>query len=127
MTTFQIIGVTIAGTMATVVAVAMLRGSVRRLTALPWLALWTAATIALIQPQWTTRVAHALGIGRGADVVLYAAVLGGLVIALRLSLAVRHLERQTTVLVRELALLRAELDYRDVGTETPPTAEPGVG
>jgi hypothetical protein len=49
-----------------------------------------------------------VGIGRGADIVLYCAVLVGTFVAFRLSLAQRRLEREMTLLVREVALLRAE-------------------
>ncbi len=107
MSPFQLLGLGAAALMAMVSALAMARTPSRRVPLLPWLALWTLAAVAFAVPDATTRFAHLLGIGRGADVVLYCAVLGGLLVAFRLSMAQRRLERELTLLVRELAVQQA--------------------
>lgn len=104
MTLFQLMGLGAAGLMALLTATAMARRPSRRVPLLPWLGLWLLAAMAFAVPDATTRFARLLGIGRGADVVLYCAVLGGLLVAFRLSMAQRRLERELTVLVRELAV-----------------------
>jgi hypothetical protein len=101
---FQTAGVIASSLVAVAIAVSMARTPSRRAALLPWLGIWALAAAALAVPDATTRFARLLGIGRGADVVLYCAVLVGLFVAFRLSLAQRRIERQMTVLVREVAL-----------------------
>ncbi|MEY3011634.1 MAG: hypothetical protein RIT45_369 [Pseudomonadota bacterium] len=107
MSLFQLLGLGAASAMALLSALAMARNPSRRVPLLPWLALWSLAALAFAVPDVTTRFAHLLGIGRGADVVLYCAVFGGLLVAFRLSMAQRRLERELTLLVRELAVQQA--------------------
>lgn len=107
MTPFQLFGLLAVAVMALLTVAAMVRSPSRRVPLLPWLGLWLLAALAFAVPNATTRFAHLLGIGRGADVVLYCAVLGGLLLAFRLSMAQRRVEREMTVLVRELAIARA--------------------
>jgi small membrane protein len=107
MTRFQAIGLGISVGMTALTALAMARRGGRRLALGPWLLLWAGAAAAFAVPDAMTRLAKLVGIGRGADVVLYCAVLGGIAIAFRLTMAQRRLERQLTGLVRELAIERA--------------------
>ncbi len=62
----------------------------------------------VLWPDLTTELASVLGVGRGADLLLYFLVVfvyfGGLCILGKF----RQLERQQTLLVRELAILKAE-------------------
>jgi hypothetical protein len=109
MSPFQLAGVTVTLTMALLIALGLLRRSLRPATALPWLGLWLLAAAAIAKPNATTQLARLVGIGRGADALLYCAVLVGLVVALRHTLAQRRLERQMTLLVRALALQSARL------------------
>ncbi len=106
MTRFQAIGLGISASMTLLTAIAMVRGG-RRLALGPWLLLWAGAAAAFAVPDAMTRLARLVGIGRGADVVLYCAVLGGITVAFRLTMAQRRLERQLTGLVREIAVERA--------------------
>jgi hypothetical protein len=59
-------------------------------------------------PELTTKLALLLGVGRGADLILYFLVVfvyfGGLCILGKF----RQLERQQTLLARELAILKGE-------------------
>ncbi len=62
----------------------------------------------VLWPDLTTELASVLGVGRGADLLLYFLVVfvyfGGLCILGKF----RQLERQQTLLVRELAILKGE-------------------
>ena len=58
-------------------------------------------------PEQLTTVAHAMGVGRGADLVLYLWVSITFLALAALVLELRHLQRQLTLLAREQSLLRA--------------------
>jgi len=78
-----------------------------------WLLVWTTAAIALSNPNGTTYIANALGIDRGADFIFYCAVLGGMVGFFILYSRLRQLNRELTLLVRELALRDARQPISD--------------
>ena len=75
--------------------------------------------IAVLWPAITTEVANAIGVGRGTDLVLYVLVMVFIYTALTTSQRIHHLERQITLLVRELALQRVQ--------DPQPTATPEPG
>lgn len=70
-------------------------------------------------PETATSIAHALGIGRGADLLFYCWVIITFVLLLNLHFKLRRHNDQLTVLVRELAIAEAER----LGTGTP---HPGI-
>ncbi len=70
--------------------------------------LWLAAAVAVWRPDLMTRVAQFLGIGRGADLVLYALSLAFLAAVFYFYRKSRQLESEITHLVRHLALTNAE-------------------
>jgi small membrane protein len=84
-----------------------------------WLALWCSAALALLRPDLTQRVAGAVGIRRGADLVFYCAVLAMLGGFFVVSLRLRQHSRELTLLVRHLALRDAP-GPRDPGTQDEP-------
>jgi small membrane protein len=78
---------------------------------LPWLlriAVWLAALVAIANPLLVTRFANAIGIGRGADVVLYLFVLAFLTVSFFLYSNQTRLQRQISKLVTHLAVHEAE-------------------
>jgi hypothetical protein len=79
--------------------------------------------VAVVFPQLTNDVATAVGVGRGADLITYLVEVGVLFVLLHYYTKFVELQRQLTQLVRELALLRAELDERGL-TARPPGDEP---
>ncbi len=85
----------------------------RRLVGLAVVAL---GIVAVLWPMITTEVANAVGVGRGTDLVLYVLVMVFVFTAIGTSQRIHHLERQITLLVRELAIDRVEQP------ETPSTA-----
>jgi hypothetical protein len=71
------------------------------------LLVWVGAAVAIVDPNLLQRVAVSVGIGRGADVVLYTFVLGFLVTSFHLYARCVRLQRQITELARHLALQQA--------------------
>jgi hypothetical protein len=69
--------------------------------------LWLPAGLAIYDPDIVQAVATAIGIGRGADVVLYVFVLAFLVTSVIWYAAHARLQRQLTEVVRHLAIQEA--------------------
>jgi small membrane protein len=70
--------------------------------------LWTAGLLAVINPNETTEIAKLVGIRRGADLLMYSSVLGFGVGFYVVSLRLRQMSREITLLTREVALLESE-------------------
>lgn len=79
----------------------------------------------VLRPDDVTWVANRLGVGRGADLLLYALAVGTIFLTLNTYLRFRALDRQMTELVRALALREAERDNAErLGASEPaPEAE----
>ena len=73
-------------------------------------------------PSHSTRVAEFVGVGRGADLILYLWVCISLIMLLNLHLKLRSQNELITALARKIALTDA--DVRE--TPTPITPEPAV-
>ena len=71
---------------------------------LMWLIFWLSVAVAFITPESLTRLANILGIGRGADLVLYAAVVVVFYLMFRISIRLEKMERDITKAVRKNAL-----------------------
>jgi len=108
MNAFQTIAILVILTLAFAVILAALRGWLERKELFTWLAISGAAAMAILWPNVTTKAARLLGISRGADLLLYAAVglmaVGFLMTYTRL----RKIRREMTLLVRHIALDEAE-------------------
>ncbi len=74
-------------------------------------------------PEQLNTVARAIGVGRGADLVLYLWVSITFLASAGLVLELRHLQRQLTLLAREQSLQRARSE--PVPGESP--AQPSAG
>ena len=83
------------------------RGLVRGAVLVVRLGLMLAAAAAIRWPQVTQHVAELLGIGRGADVVLYVSVLALVFLSLYFYGRIVEQQRRLTALVRHLAILAA--------------------
>jgi hypothetical protein len=99
------------------------RGRSGRRAAALWLVVWSGAAVAIAWPDLTQRVARALGIQRGADLVFYCAVLAMLGGFFVVSLRLRQLSRETTLLVRHLALREAEPATEGFDPDADPDAD----
>ena len=69
-----------------------------------WTLLWGAIAIIVIRPETASEAARRLGVGRGADVVVYLSIAALFYLQFRLFARVEDQERQITRLARELAL-----------------------
>ena len=86
---------------------AMRWGWATRRESLIWALVWLVAGGAIIWHDVTSVIARALGIGRGADLVLYCAVVVMMVGFLMVYVRMRRIRRELTLLVRELAIREA--------------------
>lgn len=69
-----------------------------------WLLIWLLAAIVVIWPDLTVRLANLVGIGRGADLVVYSALIFLFYFIFRLLLRIEKMEKNLTKIVREEAL-----------------------
>jgi hypothetical protein len=118
MNTFQGAALMVFSLLTAMTLSAGVRGLVRKRIVAVWLAIWTIGALAIVWPRSTFLVARWLGIGRGADLLLYLSVLFMLVGFFYVYGRFRRLDRQITVLVRRLAIENAE---RAEPERTPPT------
>jgi hypothetical protein len=102
---FQLLAVPFIAAMLVVVVHNLIRVRVRPLASLFWLLLWAAALVAVAAPDETTALARALGIQRGADLIVYSAVLAFIVGFYLVYLRMRQMSREITLLTREIAIL----------------------
>ena len=108
MTTFQLL------TLPFLVAAILFTGAAtarRRITpgtGAFWILLWLAAAISIADPGILVVLAKFLGIGRGADLVLYVSILVTFVGFFLMYLRYRRLSDQLTEIVRHLAIRDAE-------------------
>jgi hypothetical protein len=86
-------------------AVLQFRGGTIRFGALTfWLAIWAVALVAIFYPEETTRIARILGIGRGADVVVYASIAILFYLVFRLHVYLENIRTEISTLIREVSL-----------------------
>lgn len=69
-----------------------------------WLPLWGAIAVVILFPNTTVVVAGLLGIGRGADLVLYLSILLLLYLLFRVIVRLERMDKDITTIVRSLAL-----------------------
>lgn len=84
-------------------------------------ALIVAGAVAVIFPDITQDAADVVGVGRGADLVMYIAIVAVMFVLLHYYTKFVELQRQVTALTRELAILRAEVER-----VAPPAGEVGA-
>jgi len=80
----------------------------RRRDRILWTVVWLLAGVFVAWPQGTVVIAHALGIRRGADLVLYCSVLAMMIGFLMVYARLQRLNREITLLTRHIALREAE-------------------
>lgn len=108
MTSFQGIAFVILGISFVLTLVLTVRRRIGPRVGFAWGLLWIAAAIAIARPELTATIAHALGIGRGTDLVLYFAILGMVFGFFTIYVRLRRIESDLTKIVRELAIRSAE-------------------
>ena len=100
----------------------LVRGKRHRWTSLLSTILWLLAAVAIMMPAITNQVARTLGIGRGADLLIYLVAISFLASFFYFYRKCRRLESDLTQVVRRLAiedaLAREEASPGDVEGET---------
>jgi len=69
-----------------------------------WTSLWLAVVVVFWSPELASRLADFFGIGRGADLIIYTAIIAILFFVYRLFIRLEKTESEITSLTRELAL-----------------------
>ncbi len=69
-----------------------------------WTGVFIIAIIGVVYPEITTRFAGFLGIGRGADVVVYLSIAVLFYLIFRLTITIEGIHSDITKLVREIAI-----------------------
>lgn len=104
MNLFQILALAVVTALIVLSTLAMVRGWVTRREGVIWASVWLATGVAIAQPGLIVRVADFLGIGRGADLVLYCSVIVMLIGFFMVYARLRRLRRDLTLLSRHLAI-----------------------
>lgn len=113
---FQLLVLAVVGGLLVLTVLAAWRGWITRREGVTWSALWLAAGGAVLFPGLVSAMAKGVGIGRGADLLLYCAVVVMMIGFLMIYVRLRRLRREITLLVRHLAIRDAVR-----GTDAPPT------
>jgi len=71
-----------------------------------WTLVWMGTASIIIFPDATSLVAHLLGIGRGADLIIYTSMLITFYLIFRIHLTLARFEQEITEIVRTIALER---------------------
>lgn len=79
-------------------------GKISFLALLGWLFLWLWIGIIIWIPGFTTHIAKILGIGRGADLIIYGSIVTLFYLIFRIYVKLEDIERQITQLARKIAL-----------------------
>ena len=75
-----------------------------------YLAFALGGAVIILYPDVSTRLANSIGIGRGADLLLYIFIIFSLFHHVNIAARFKHLERQITAVVRSVALAEALRD-----------------
>ncbi len=81
-----------------------------RVSTFLWSALWIGAAFIVLRPGLATSFAAFLGVGRGADAVLYVAIIALFYLVFRIFLRLDKIERDITLLVRRQSLEKKNND-----------------
>lgn len=72
--------------------------------------LLVAGALAVVFPESTNDIAHMVGVGRGADMITYIAIVAVMFVLVHYYTKFVELQQQVTQLTRELAILRTEVE-----------------
>jgi len=68
-----------------------------------WLCIWLGLIVVVFFPELTSKLASFIGVGRGADVILYVSIAMLFYLIFRLYVKLDETQRQITLVVREIA------------------------
>lgn len=79
-------------------------GNLTVLSFIFWAAIFIGAILGIIQPEVTSKIAKLVGIGRGADVVLYFSIVALFYLLFRLYVYIENLRHELSDIISQLAL-----------------------
>ena len=118
MSLFQVLALITVACLFLLTVVAVWRAWITKRESMIWIVVWLVAATALVSPKMTSVLARAMGIGRGADLLLYCSVVVMMIGFLMIYVRLRRLRREMTLLVRHLAIHEA------VTNDTPKNISP---
>lgn len=80
------------------------QGNLTVVSFLFWGGVFIAAMIGVLEPEVTSSFARLLGIGRGADVVIYLSIVILFYLIFRITIAIEEVRGEITYIIRQLAL-----------------------
>ncbi len=81
-------------------------GSLKPSALLFWLAIWLLAGFSILQPEFTTYLAGLIGIGRGADVIIYVSIALTFYLIFRTNVMIENLRHEINKLTTEITLIK---------------------
>jgi small membrane protein len=87
-------------------------GKVRFTELLFWSFVWLTASVAVLFPGVLTSFANLLGVGRGADLLIYFSIIVLFYLIFRLNIMVENLQNDISKVVREVALQNEKLQKK---------------
>lgn len=78
-----------------------------------WMGIWILAIFSVFNPQFTSYIAEVLGIGRGADVIIYLSIAMLFYLIFRTNVLIENLKDQITQLTTKIALKDQEKKQKD--------------
>lgn len=79
-------------------------GKVSLVALIGWFLLWSSVELVIWIPKVTSSVAQILGIGRGADLIIYSSIIIIFYLVFRIYVKFEDIERQITQIVQAVAL-----------------------
>jgi hypothetical protein len=107
-TTFQIVTLPLIALIVLAIVIQFARRRLAPRIGFAWIVLWSAAAVSIADPELLVRAAHFLGIGRGADLVLYLSVIFSFSAFFITYMRFRRVDEQLTTIVRSIAIRDAE-------------------
>lgn len=87
-----------------------------------WVAFWLVAGVVVALPQTTDLVAQFVGVGRGADLIIYLSLVALFFLIFKLFAKIESVEQEITRLVRKLAIEEVEEKGEEVPAEPDPAS-----
>ncbi|NQV11955.1 DUF2304 family protein [Candidatus Uhrbacteria bacterium] len=69
-----------------------------------WVVVWVGSAVVSLLPQTTDLLAARVGIGRGADLLVYLSVMALFYLVFRLVVRIESMQQETTKLVRAISM-----------------------
>jgi len=104
MTAIQIVIIAFAAFALSRTVLKLRQGEVHSAWAAAWAVLWIGTAVVAVLPQTASWFASILGVGRGADAVVYLSIILLFYVMFRVFVRLERIEHEITLLVREMAM-----------------------